>query len=537
MALIKNIIILCCAALLLSGSVAFAQKKKAVSAKANPTHNIDKEELETQRQNILNEIKQTQIQLQSLQKDKNATYAQLKALQNKLDARQALINNINNEINMIANNINTANNDVQTLTTSLSELRKHYSELMRYSYKQRTSQDLIMFIFSSNGFYDAIRRYNYIKQYRVFRKQQAERIMATSLNLKSKILTLRQQKDQKDLRLKEQEDQKQVLSQETSQKNLVMQDLKGKEKELVLKVAEQKKVADNLNKAIAAAIRREIEIARRKAEEERKRIAAEKAENLRREKEAYAAKMKAAKDEQARMRADQERSKNLAAINKKNNAKLINGKTPTAPEGKTIASNTPNKIIESPKITETPTKKGMANPRYIGSTEPAEPSKPIAAITPTTTTYSEDLSEENRTLSNNFELNKGALNMPVSGGYICEHFGKNKHPIYNVVTENYGVDIRTNKGATVRSVFGGEISSVFYIAGAGNNILVNHGTYFTLYSKIDKAAVTKGMRVTARQSLGTVMTDADGNNQVHFEIWKVGANGALQKVNPEQWIR
>jgi murein hydrolase activator len=537
MAIFRNIFVLIITSLVLITNTLHAQKRKASPVKISTAKNIDKEELEAQRQNILNEIKQTQIQLQSLQRDKNATYAQLKALQNKLDAREALINNINNEIGMIANNINTANNDVQTLTTSLAELRKHYSELMRYSYKQRTSQDLIMFIFSSNGFYDAIRRYNYIKQYRIFRKQQAERIMATSQNLKSKILTLRQQKDQKDLRLKEQEDQKVVLSQETSQKNMVMQDLKGKEKDLVVKVGEQKKVADNLNKAIAAAIRREIELARRKAEEERRRIAAEKAEAIRREKEAYAAKMKAAKDEQARMRADQERSKNLAAINKKNNAKVIT-KNNTAPEGKTIASNTPNKIIETSKPEEPIAKKGMANPRYIGGNNTTEPAKATASVTPiATTTYSDDLSEENRTLSNNFELNKGALSMPVSGGYICEHFGKNKHPIYNVVTENYGVDIRTNKGAVVRSVFSGEVSSVFYIAGAGNNILINHGTYFTLYSKIDKATVTKGMRVTARQTLGTVMTDADGNNQVHFEIWRVGANGALQKVNPEQWIR
>jgi murein hydrolase activator len=524
MAFIQKIIlctILACAMLVPTTN---AQKKKTKTVKTTTferddnSKNIDKGELEAQRQNILNEIKQTQLQLQSLQKDKNATYAQLQALQNKLNARQALINNINKEISLIERTINNANTDVKNLTLNLADLRKHYSELMRYSYKQRTSQDLIMFIFSSNGFYDAVRRYNYIKQYREYRKEQAKKIISTSQDLQGKILTLKEQKEQKDLRLKEQEEQKKVISVETSQKNLVMQDLKGKEKDLNVKVAEQKKVADDLNKAIAAAIRREIEIARRKAEEERKRIARDKAEAQRKEKEAYAAKARAAEDERRRLKEEEERKKSVAKVNRINNASAKVTKTEPA---------------RAPDVARVTSNKTTSNPRYVGDMEPAKP----AAAASSSSSYSEDLSEENRTLSNNFELNRGNLSSPVSGGYVCEHFGKNKHPLYNVYTENFGVDIRTNKGAQVKSVYGGEVSSVFYIAGAGNNILINHGTYFTLYSKIDKASVTKGMKVTARQVLGTVMTDADGNSQVHFEIWKVGANGALQKVNPEQWIR
>ena len=81
------------------------------------------------------------------------------------------------------------------------------------------------------------------------------------------------------------------------------------------------------------------------------------------------------------------------------------------------------------------------------------------------------------------------------------------------------------------------VSSVFFIAGAGNCVMINHGNYFTVYSKLDKVNVSKGQKIGARANIGTVMTDAEGNNQVHFEIWKVNANGAPVKLNPEQWIR
>jgi murein hydrolase activator len=504
----------------------YAQRK---STKKNTVVNQQsKEDLEAQRATILAEIKQTQEQLKSLQKDKNATLQQLSALQNKLQARQALINNINNEIGRLQNDIEDASNDVDNLKVSLADLKKHYAELIRYSYKQRTSQDMVMFIFSSKTFYEASRRYKYVKQYRDYRKQQAEKILATSRNINNKILSLEEQKKQKDVFLKQQEEQKQVLALETAQKNNVVLDLKGKEQELQAKVSAQRKVAESLSNAIAAAIRREIELARRKAEEERKRLAAEKAERDRRAKEESLAR-KRKEEAERKQREEEERKKTLEAIASKKNNKLKPTKGGNAPDAKAIASKgniKTNIDADLPKPSN-----DKPTPRYLGKTETS-----TASATESPSSFADDMGEENRQLSANFESNRGILSAPAAG-YICEHFGKNKHPVYNVVTENYGIDIRTSRGAPVRTVFGGEVISVFYLAGAGINIMVNHGSYFTVYSKIEKASVTKGQKVTARQNIGTVMADADGNSQVHFEIWKVGANGAPQKINPEQWIR
>jgi murein hydrolase activator len=523
--------------LILAAQVLVVAQRKSSKKKVS-VNQVSKEDLEAQRTAILGEIKKTQDQLKELQKDKNASLQQLTALQSKLDARQALIGNINNEISLIGDNIADATNDVDNLKLSLKDLQMHYSELIRYSYKQRTSQDMVMFIFSSKNFYEAMTRYKYVKQYRDYRKLQAEKILMASKNIKDKIFTLEQQRKQKDAFLQQQEEQRKVLAMETSQKNGVVLDLKGKEKELLSKVQNQKLVADKLNSAINAAIRREIAIARKKAEEESRRIAKEKTDRDRRERDAAIAKRKAAEEEKRRL-AEEERQRKINAVtaiknaDRKRNSAATGGAIPT---GKPLAGAKKPINTGTPAPTPKPVAADKPTPRYVAKTEDptAKPSTPTSAADGSS--YANDLSDESRQLSNNFEANRGYLIAPASG-YICEHFGKNKHPVYNVVTENYGVDIRTSKGSQVKTVFGGEVSSVFYIAGAGNNILVNHGTYFTLYSKIDKAMVTKGQKLTARQAIGTVMTDAEGNNQVHFEIWKVGASGALQKMNPEQWIR
>lgn len=105
--------------------------------------------MEKQRLNILEEIKKTQEELTVLQKDKSATVSELLTLQNKLNARKSLINNINHEINIIEDHIQLANRDVTVLKTSLDTLKKQYAEMVRYTYKNRTSSDLVVFLFSS----------------------------------------------------------------------------------------------------------------------------------------------------------------------------------------------------------------------------------------------------------------------------------------------------------------------------------------------------------------------------------------------------
>jgi len=196
------------------------------------------------------------------------------------------------------------------------------------------------------------------------------------------------------------------------------------------------------------------------------------------------------------------------------------------------------------------------NPRYVKSNGEKDPSssspKSISdngnlastiesGSKPTVRTLERDdykfsLTPQELALTNSFEANRGKLPWPVEKGYVSEHFGKNKHPLFNVVTENYGVDIKTSVGAAARAIYSGEVNSIINVPGMGQTVLINHGSFYTVYSKLSKVNVVKGSRVNTKQSIGIVSTDDDGNTLIHFEIWKVGANGSPYKVNPEQWV-
>jgi septal ring factor EnvC (AmiA/AmiB activator) len=137
---------------------------------------------------------------------------------------------------------------------------------------------------------------------------------------------------------------------------------------------------------------------------------------------------------------------------------------------------------------------------------------------------------ESAKLSSDFLGSRGNLPWPVSNGMVIEDFGN--HTIgRNVTVENNGVDIKTAPGSQVRAVFAGEVAAVQNISGS-YAVLIRHGEYFTVYSNLKSVSVSRGQKVTLKQSIGVVITDPiDGTTEVHFEVRK----GATP-LNPASWL-
>lgn len=135
-------------------------------------------------------------------------------------------------------------------------------------------------------------------------------------------------------------------------------------------------------------------------------------------------------------------------------------------------------------------------------------------------------------LDGEFSKNKGKLPWPVEGA-VVEAYGQHYHPVFKNVKLpfNKGVNIATQEGASVHSVFDGVVSQVVMIPGYNLCIMVRHGNYFTFYCKLRNAQVKLGDKVTTGQTLGTVDT-ISGSTLLHFELWK-----GQQHQNPENWLR
>lgn len=136
---------------------------------------------------------------------------------------------------------------------------------------------------------------------------------------------------------------------------------------------------------------------------------------------------------------------------------------------------------------------------------------------------------ETKALNEQFSANKGKLPWPVSKGLITDRFGEHPHPVLKgIMVQNNGVDIQAEEKAAVKSLFGGTVASVTKIPGYDYMVMVRHGLYFTVYSKLVSANVKKGDTVTTGQVLGYL---GDEDPELHLEIWQ-----DKTKLNPETWL-
>ena len=138
------------------------------------------------------------------------------------------------------------------------------------------------------------------------------------------------------------------------------------------------------------------------------------------------------------------------------------------------------------------------------------------------------LDSEDRRISGSFESNKGRLPIPVAGKYrIVSHYGQyNVEGLSNVTLDNKGINILGAQGAQVRSIFDGEVSAVFNIAGSWG-VMVRHGSYISVYCNLGSVGVHRGQKVSTRQTIGTVGAE----NILQFQLRREKA-----KLNPEVWL-
>ena len=145
-----------------------------------------------------------------------------------------------------------------------------------------------------------------------------------------------------------------------------------------------------------------------------------------------------------------------------------------------------------------------------------------------------ELSKEEKLIAGNFEANRGKLPRPVERGNITGHFGVQPHPYLDKVTiNNKGIYIQAPSGSDARAVFEGVVTKVFSISGSNQSVIIRHGNYSTVYSNLSSVYVKAGDKVTARQKIGRIYTDAENGNktELYFLLYR-----DRDILNPESWL-
>lgn len=378
----------------------------------------EKAALEAKRNRLKNEIKKINSLLTKEIKERRTVLDQVEEIDQKIRVRQELIKVTNQQANLINRQLSNNLRKIGRLRIELTNLKNDYAEMIRKSYKSKSGQNRLMFIFSSESFFQAYKRLQYMKQYTAFRKKQGAKIeeKTEELQLLNKGLIV-QRKEKEKLANTNRRDQKRLQQEKNMQRDLLAT-IRKNESAYKTQLNRKQKEARALDRKIEALIREAIAESNKKA-------------------------------------------------------------------GKSSKATT-------------------------------------FALTP-----------EAKIIASNFESNKGKLIWPVDKGVKSKGYGEYADPVYPGVKHyNNGVTIATEKGASVRSVFEGEVSAIIAVPNGNKAIQVRHGNFITTYYNIAKVFVKKGQRVASKESLGEIFTSpSSGKTELKFFLYK-----DTKRLNPEQWV-
>ncbi len=183
---------------------------------------------------------------------------QLKDLDDKINTREDLINAIENESKELGNEIYLNQLEINKNKRDLESLKKNYGEMIYSSYKSKSQNSRIMFLLSSENFFQGYKRFQYMKQYTAFRKKQGDEIHIKTSELQALTDSLQVKKDEKKSLLDVKKKEQSVIEKEKKEQEVLLNKVKQKENKYKKQIKqfqkEESRVAAQIDKLIRAAI-------------------------------------------------------------------------------------------------------------------------------------------------------------------------------------------------------------------------------------------------------------------------------------------
>lgn len=445
-----------------------------------------KAQLEKEKKDNLAKIKELNTIISRTSKKKNASIGKLNVLKEQIGVQKKQINLLNENQQVLAQEASKLAKESDILAARLERLKQNYALMLFESQKISTISNKISFLILSNDIGEFTRRLDFLRQYATNRKEQAHKIFETRQDLMSKKQQVIFKKNEEKKVIVEKEKETKTLEVLKTKENKVVTVLTQQEKKLRTELERKKLSIRKLDNLIAGIVQREIQ---KSMERERKLRLAAQARKLEVNKPA----LPKVKLEEGMVR------------------KIEKGEAPEQPKVET-------------KLEAKVEKKEAVKEKPVVAEKIAEPAL-------NSNTYY--MNAEEAKLASSFSALRGRIPFPVPSGFISDHFGVHKHPILKgVMINNNGIDIQTSPGSPVHSVYDGVVQSVVNIPGINMVVAIQHGDYFTVYSKLAGVSVSTGQRVKTGQRIGSVASDEDGTSEINFQVWK---NTVRQ--NPESWLR
>ena len=256
----KNILLLCLTCLFVwDASAQTSQKIK---------------ELENQRNELQQQIAESETLLRSTKKDVKSQLDNLALINGQIADRKKYINAIEQDVKSLNNEINALLRQLKTLQRDLKDKKDKYESSVQYMYRNKSIHEKLLFIFSAENLSQTYRRLRYVREYANFQRLQAVEIERKQKQVNAKKAELEVTRGAKEKLLKEGEAEKKKLEKQEKEKQGILHGLKRKQRGIQSEINKKRRSANKLNAQIDRLIEQEIEKARKRAEEEARKTSA-----------------------------------------------------------------------------------------------------------------------------------------------------------------------------------------------------------------------------------------------------------------------
>ena len=225
-------------------------------------------ELENQRNELQQQIAESETLLRSTKKDVKSQLDNLALINGQIADRKKYINAIERDVKSLNNEINALQRQLKTLQRDLKDKKDKYESSVQYMYRNKSIHEKLLFIFSADNLSQTYRRMRYVREYANYQRLQAIEIERKQKQVNAKKAELETTREAKEKLLKEGEAEKKKLEKQEKEKQGILNGLKRKQRGIQSEINKKRRSADKLNAQIDRLIEQEIEKARKRAEEE-----------------------------------------------------------------------------------------------------------------------------------------------------------------------------------------------------------------------------------------------------------------------------
>lgn len=240
----KTVFLLTFSFLFLTTTV-FAQKTK-------------RKNLEAKRISLKKEIRKIKIYLDNTKKKERSLSHQVNDLNQKIATRSDLITTISDEIHTISGEIEKNAQEIAVLHGELDLLKKEYAALIVKSYKNKSESNRLLFLLSSDSFYQGFQRFQYMKQYTQYRKNQGDSIQTKAMKLQVLNDSLAVMKITKNNLVDEKKYEQSLIESEKEKQEVLVKKYRKKKRKYITQIrrkqAEERRLTKRIENIIKGAI-------------------------------------------------------------------------------------------------------------------------------------------------------------------------------------------------------------------------------------------------------------------------------------------